>query len=47
MDKHDKEYEITSGNIFSALGLEQPEELLARAQLLHEGDIVKCCVLII
>lgn len=42
MDKNDKEYEITSGNIFSALGLEQPEELLARAQLLHEvGSLIK------
>ena len=31
-----KEYEITEGNIFSSLGLEQSDELLARAELLNK-----------
>lgn len=29
------EYEISSGNVFADLGLDQPEELLARAKLLN------------
>lgn len=29
------DYEVTEGNVFAALGLDQPEELLARAKLLH------------
>jgi predicted XRE-type DNA-binding protein len=41
MEKQKKEkmtketdYEVTEGNVFAALGLDQPEELLARSQLL-------------
>ena len=30
------DYEITEGNVFAALGLENAEELLARAKLLDE-----------
>lgn len=30
------EYEISFGNVFADLGLDQPEELLARAKLLNE-----------
>ncbi|MGH2613013.1 MAG: helix-turn-helix domain-containing protein [Rhabdochlamydiaceae bacterium] len=30
------DYEITEGNVFAALGLDNPEELLARAKLLNE-----------
>jgi predicted XRE-type DNA-binding protein len=29
------DYEVTEGNVFAALELDQPEELLARAQLLR------------
>jgi len=29
------DYEVSSGNVFADLGLDQPEELLARAKLLH------------
>lgn len=29
------EYEVSSGNVFADLGLEQSEELLARAKLLN------------
>lgn len=31
-----KDYEITVGNVFDDLGLDQPEELLARANLMLE-----------
>ena len=34
--KKETEYEVTEGNIFAALELDQPEELLARAKLLHQ-----------
>ncbi len=30
------DYEITEGNVFAALGLDQPEELLAKSKLLHQ-----------
>lgn len=33
--KKETDYEITEGNVFAALGLDRPEELLARAKLLH------------
>ena len=36
MDKQSKENEVTSGNIFASLGLDQPEELLTKAKLLQE-----------
>lgn len=36
MDYTEKDYEVTTGNIFAALGLEQPDELLARANLLDQ-----------
>lgn len=36
MNNQNKDEELTVGNIFSDLGLEQSEELLARAKLLHE-----------
>lgn len=38
----EKEYEITTGNVFFDLGLDQPDELLARAKLLCEvGSLIK------
>ncbi len=36
MTKQSKEYEVTAGNILADLGLDLPEELLAKAKLLHE-----------
>ncbi len=33
--KADVEYEVSSGNVFADLGLDQPEELLVRAKLLN------------
>ena len=37
-----KDYEVTEDNIFNDLGLDQPEELLARAKLLQEvGSLIK------
>lgn len=35
MTKKEQEYEISSGNIFADLELDQPEEILARAKLLN------------
>lgn len=35
-NKEHPEYEISSGNIFADLGLDQSEELLARAKLLND-----------
>ncbi len=36
------EYEVTEGNVFAALELDQPEELLARAKLLFRvGALIK------
>ena len=45
MSKQSKEeYEVTEGNVFADLGLEQPEELQARAKLLREvGNLIKAC----
>ena len=38
------EYEISSGNVFADLGLDQPEELLARAKLLDAvSTLIKNC----
>lgn len=34
--KEELEYEVTTGNIFEALGLDQPEEVLVRAKLLEQ-----------
>lgn len=44
--KHGQEketdYEVTEGNVFAVLSLDQPEELLARAKLLHKvGTLIK------
>ncbi|NGX41857.1 MAG: hypothetical protein K940chlam7_00131 [Chlamydiae bacterium] len=40
--KRNDDYEITTDNIFADLGLEQSEELLARAKLMHEvGALIK------
>lgn len=36
MTKESHEYELSSGNIFADLGLEQSDELLARARLLDD-----------
>lgn len=36
MSKQNKEYEVTTDNIFADLELDQPDELLAKAKLLHE-----------
>ncbi|NGX61076.1 MAG: hypothetical protein K940chlam9_00556 [Chlamydiae bacterium] len=42
MKKKGKKYEVTEGNIFADLGLEQSDELMARAKLLHEvGTLIK------
>lgn len=35
MAKKEEGYEVSSGNVFADLGRDQPEELLARAELLH------------
>lgn len=32
----EKDYEVTTGNVFAALGRDQPDELLARAKLLDQ-----------
>ncbi|MCX6991097.1 MAG: helix-turn-helix transcriptional regulator [Chlamydiae bacterium] len=38
------EYEVSSGNVFADLGLDQPEELLARAKLLNNvSTLIKNC----
>lgn len=34
--RKEKEYEVTEGNVFADLDLDQPEELLARSKLLTE-----------
>lgn len=36
MGKEKIEYESSTGNVFADLGLKQPEELLAKAQLLRD-----------
>lgn len=38
MPAQNKEYEITTGNIFADLGLSDSEDLLARARLLQEAQ---------
>ncbi len=40
--KNEKDYEISSDNVFADLGLEDSEELLTRARLMHElGLLIK------
>ncbi len=42
MSKQSKDYEVTTSNIFADLGLNEPDELLAKAKLLHEvGSLIK------
>ncbi len=42
MTKTNKEYEVSSGNVFADLGLNAPEELIARAKLLNDvGSLIK------
>ncbi len=42
MNKKSKKHEAVTDNIFADLGLEQSDELLARAKLLHEvGSLIK------
>lgn len=42
MSKKRKDYEESSGNVFADLDLDQPEELLTRAKLLHKiGLLIK------
>ena len=36
MTKQSKDHEVSSSNIFADLGLDQPEELLAKSKLLNE-----------
>ncbi len=36
MNKQNEVYEVTEGNIFADLGLDQPEELLAKAEFLQQ-----------
>lgn len=46
MTKQSNEHEFTSENIFADLGLDQPEELLVKAKLLHKvGSLIKACKL--
>lgn len=37
-------YEVTEGNIFAALGRKNPDELLARAELLDKLDFAKLLI---
>ena len=40
--KKERDYEVTTANIFADLGLEDSEELLTRARLMHElGLLIK------
>ena len=42
--KKEDDYEVTTGNVFAALGLDQPDELLARARLLDQvSGLIKNC----
>ena len=42
MPKHPKDYTVSSGNIFADLGLPNPEEALAKAELAHKiGMLVR------
>ena len=34
--QEEEDYEVSTGNVFADLGCDQPEELLAKAKLLHE-----------
>ena len=44
--KEERDYEISSDNIFADLGLEDSEELFTRAQLMHElGLLIKSSTL--
>jgi predicted XRE-type DNA-binding protein len=40
MPKHPKEYTISSGNVFADLGLPDPEERLAKAELAHKISVL-------
>lgn len=38
------DFDVTEGNIFADLGLDQPEELFARSKLLHQvSNLIKKC----
>ena len=40
----EKGYEVSTGNIFASLGLNQPDELMARAKLLDKvSSLIKAC----
>ena len=42
----EKDYEVTTGNIFADLGLDNPDELLVRADLLNRvSSLIKACSL--
>ena len=42
MNKQTEKYEVSTDNIFADLGLEQSDELLTRAKLLHKvGSLLK------
>lgn len=42
MKKQNEAYEVTEGNIFADLGLDRPEELLAKAEFLQQlGALIK------
>ncbi len=42
--KEEDDYEVTTGNVFAALGFDQPDELLARARLLDQVIVlIKSC----
>ena len=40
MPKHSKDYTVSSGNVFADLGLPNPEEALARAELAHKITVL-------
>ena len=40
MPKHERDYTVSSGNVFADLGLPNPEEALAKAELAHKITLV-------
>ncbi len=40
MPKHERDYTVSSGNVFADLGLPNPEEALAKAELAHKITVV-------
>jgi predicted XRE-type DNA-binding protein len=40
MPKRDLDYAVSSGNVFADLGLPNPEELLAKAELAHKITVL-------